>query len=367
MEQIDKEILKVQNGLKAAADAISEIAKQPAIIPEPADRSISGNKINAGRITNFSSTGIRDQSTDFVLTVSDNGITVNTANINNINNDVSVNGNLTVDGEITANRLHVNELSSDIRNERTSPLEFRADNGNVANKGLLWTGQGTTKQFTFQLSPDRLFSSESIDINNDKNYMIGRTEVLSADTLGPTVINSSLRSVGTLQNLSTIGNVNIDNYVFWDSDSMRLGIGTESPNGMLSIKNLEHEFTVDYTDDLQYKVGTWTTTGLKIITDNTDRITIDPLGQITLKDKVCIEGKLGIGVRNDNEADLATAGPIKFQNKKFEVGRSIPNAGPYNQGDIVWNDDPQPTGYVGWICIRSGNPGDWKPFGLISS
>jgi len=148
---------------------------------------------------------------------------------------------------------------------------------------------------------------------------------------------------------------------------MRLGIGTENPNGMLSIKNLEHEFTVDYTDDLQYKVGTWTTTGLKIITDNTDRITIDPLGQITLKDKVYIEGKLGIGVRNDNEADLATAGPIKFQNKKFEVGRSIPNAGPYNQGDIVWNDDPQPTGYIGWVCVRSGNPGDWKPFGLISS
>ena len=214
MEQIDKEILKVQNGLKAAADAISEIAKQPAIIPEPADRSISGNKINAGRITNFSSTGIKDQSTDFVLTVSDNGISVNTANINNINTDVSVNGNLTVDGEITATRLHVNELSSDVRNERTSPLEFKADNGNVANKGLLWTGQGTTKQFTFQLSPDRLFSSESIDINNDKNYMIGRTEVLSADTLGPTVVNSSLRSVGTLQNLSAIGNVNIDNTCF---------------------------------------------------------------------------------------------------------------------------------------------------------
>ena len=54
-----------------------------------------------------------------------------------------------------------------------------------------------------------------------------------------------------------------------------------------------------------------------------------------------------------------------MQGKKYEVGSGIPDNGSYIKGDIVWNDNPIPSGYVGWICTRSGTPGDWKAFGLI--
>ena len=56
---------------------------------------------------------------------------------------------------------------------------------------------------------------------------------------------------------------------------------------------------------------------------------------------------------------------MKFENKKFEVGVEPPSNGIYVKGDIVWNQEPRPTGYVGWICIKNGTPGDWKPFGVI--
>ena len=81
-----------------------------------------------------------------------------------------------------------------------------------------------------------------------------------------------------------------------------------------------------------------------------------------------MEDKLGIGVKNFSpDADITTAGPIRFQDKKFEVGSSDPDSGNYVTGDIVWNTTPTPTGYVGWICIKGGTPGTWKPFGQIAS
>ena len=47
------------------------------------------------------------------------------------------------------------------------------------------------------------------------------------------------------------------------------------------------------------------------------------------------------------------------------MNSDVPRTGLYNKGDIVWNDDPMPNGIVGWICIRTGTPGEWRTFGMI--
>ena len=105
---------------------------------------------------------------------------------------------------------------------------------------------------------------------------------------------------------------------------------------------------------------------LNIVTDNNVRISVNRSGHVGIKKDLFINGKLGIGVRNFAEdADITTAGPVRMQGKKYEVGSGIPDNGSYIKGDIVWNDNPIPSGYVGWICTRSGTPGDWKAFGLI--
>jgi hypothetical protein len=259
----------------------------------------------------------------------------------------------------------------DMRMQSLSSIEFQSDTNGVYGKGLQWKGAGPTKQFIYRANPDRIWTNESIDIGLEASYMIGNTTVLRHTELGSSVRNSNLVTVGTLQNLRTNGNLSIDEYIFYNSDSESFGIGTESPNGKFSIATLDAEFIID-TEPNSAKIGTWSSDDLKIITDDSTRLIVRANGNIDLGNpdgnsiRVTVHGKLGIGVNNvDSDVTLSTSGPVKFENKKFMNGTDIPTSGSFKQGDIVWNQNPIQTSYIGWVCIRSGTPGEWRPFGLI--
>lgn len=259
----------------------------------------------------------------------------------------------------------------DMRMQALSSVEFQADDNGVYGKGLQWKGQGPTKQLIYRANPDRIWTSESIDLGAEASYMIGNTAVLRQTELGSSVRTSSLVTVGTLQNLRTQGNLSIDEYIFYNTDSESFGIGTESPNGKFSLATLDAEFIID-TDPGAAKLGTWTSDDLRIITDDTTRITVRANGNIDLGDsdgadtKVTVHGKLGVGVNNiDSDVVLSTNGPVKFENKKFMNGTEVPTSGTFRQGDIVWNENTVSSGYVGWVCVRTGTPGEWRPFGQI--
>jgi hypothetical protein len=201
--------------------------------------------------------------------------------------------------------------------------------------------------------------------------MIGNTPVLRMTELGSAVRNSSLVTVGTLQNLNTNGNLNIDSYIFYNTDTESLGIGTESPNGKFAVATLDAEFIID-TAPGTVKLGTWTSDDLTILTDDTARLVVRSNGNIDLgnpdgnETKVVVHGKLGVGVNQvDSDVSLSTSGPVKFENKKFMNGTEEPTSGIFRQGDIVWNENTISTGYIGWVCTRAGSPGEWKPFGQI--
>ena len=105
-----------------------------------------------------------------------------------------------------------------------------------------------------------------------------------------------------------------------------------------------------------------------IVGDSDSRIVVDGNGalRVTGSNETIFDGKVGVGVSSVTESvQLETAGAVRFQGKKFEVGNSMPTTGLYHKGDIVWNDDPKPAGTIGWICIRTGTPGEWRPFGNI--
>jgi hypothetical protein len=260
----------------------------------------------------------------------------------------------------------------DMRMQALSSVEFQADDNGVYGKGLQWKGTGPTKQLIYRSNPDRIWTDESIDLGAEASYMIGNTPVLRLAELGSSVRFSSLVRVGTLQNLRTSGNFSIDDYIFYNTDSESFGIGTEAPNGKFSLATLDAEFVID-TSPGAVKLGTWTSDELRIVTDDTTRIVVKSNGNIDLgssskNTKVTVHGKLGVGVNNvDDDVSFATDGPIKFDNKKFMNGDAIPTAGTFRQGDIVWNTNTVPTGYIGWVCIREGTPGEWKAFGQISS
>lgn len=358
----------IRNALNSLADAIERVDSKPAPAPTINDRSLSGNKIHGGIITKFASAGIKDNATKSILVVNDDGIKVSVAKVGIIDNDLTIKGALNVDGEIFARRLHVDEITQDVRNERSTPLEFQAGDGSIYNKGLLWSGQGATRQFVMQGNPDRIWSSEAIDLHRDKDYRIGNETVISRDALGTGVVNSNLKRVGTLESLRVEGHLNVDEFFRYNADSQQLALGAEEANGMFTMESWDHQFVIDPSEDNQWKVGTWTTSALHIITDDTTRITIGPNGNITVKGKTNFERGVGIGVKNfTDDVDLTVAGPVRMDGRKFEVSNAIPANGTYQRGDIVWNEAPAPTGYVGWVCVREGTPGEWKPFGQIAS
>ena len=370
-----KKAQQIREDLNNLADVIENIVyKTTPIKLEVADRSLSGNAIRGGQIAQFSSTGIKDDSSRLVVLVNNDGILTDFIDVETLVGDVKVEKNLHVGGEISADKLHVKEITSDIRHERSSPLEFTTEGAPSAyGIGLHWKGNQPTKQFILRETPDRFYSTESIDLAKDKEYMIDKVAVLSRHELGRTVTKSNLRSVGTLDNLKVSGDLNVDEFLYFNSTSMRFSLGLEEPNAMFSLASMNGEFIIE-PEGASTKLGNYTNSDLTFVTDDTDRLVITRNGHIHLGPKgsketnVSVNGKLGIGVNNiSNDVDLEVSGPVRFENKKFAVASQIPASGFYNEGDIVWNTQPKPTGYVGWVCIKTGTPGLWKPFGQIGA
>lgn len=248
-------------------------------------------------------------------------------------------------------------------------LRFVAkEDGTLTGLGLSWTGAGPNKQFIFRASPDRFWSTESIDLNEGNAYMIGNNVLLSKTELGSSVRTSNLSKVGTLSNLRTNGDLVIDDYIYYTSSSESLGIGTEAPNGKLGVATLDGEFIID-TQPGAINIGAWTSTDLHIVTDNRSRLVVKQNGDISVGDahsRTVVNGKLGVNV--DHVADVAFAvnGGMKLDGKKIVYSSSQPNEGQWQVGDIAFSRTPKPGGYVGWVCTESGTPGLWSPFGKIA-
>lgn len=282
------------------------------------------------------------------------------------------NGLVTLGQAIDNLSVHAEDSERIVNSSKT--INFAGTESNtIYGKGLQWSGFGNTKSFVFQSNPDRLWSSNPIDLHRDAHYSIDNTPVLTSTELGPTIKSSNLRSVGTLNGLAVNGNVNIDQFVFWDSGMSRLGVGIEAANGQLSVASNYVEFRVQPNEN-NTEVGNWTNHDLRIQTDSTDRIVVKANGDVTIgtlggtDKKVTVHGKMGIGVNNISDGvTLDVDGAVRFQGKKFSVGSEAPTQGAHTQGDIVWNVNPTPGNIVGWICTRTGTPGEWKSFGNISN
>jgi hypothetical protein len=349
-----------------------------AMIKRIPQRSLSGNLINGGSITNFSSAGIKDEATENKVLIRNDGVIVDKLSVKTITGSVSVEKdlaaeNLNISGTIKANRLEVAELKADVRLERTTPLEFKSAVGNsIIGKGLLWSGEGATKQFILR-QEDKFFSTESLDLQKGRSFMIDNIAVISEQELGPTIRKSRLTELGNLKDLTVLGDVNFNNHFVYNSAAERLGIGIESPNGLISVGKNNVEIKLDVNDKAQAIVGVHGYNDIGIVTDDTIRLTVHNNGNITLGNKnsqpaqIHVHGKISVSVNSpDPNVDLHVNGPIKFKGQLHTYDDRAPSQGFYNKADIVWNTDPRSGQPVGWVCTRSGTPGDWRPFGIIA-
>jgi hypothetical protein len=264
------------------------------------------------------------------------------------------------------------EVLSDGQEFDSAEFPYIIISGDVNGKGILWKGIGHNKQFLFIKDPDRFFVSESLDLAKGKSISINNIKTLDEKELGATVTKSNLRELGRLKGLIVDGDVSIDQYIVYNSATNRLGIGTESPNGALSISEGGVELVLGSKNGVKAFVGTHASHNLELGTDNIARITVETSGNIVLGNytagpsKVTVLGTLAVNVNNpDPRAALHVNGSIKFNDKLHLHDRAAPTTGTFNVGDIVWNSSPQPGKFVGWVCVREGSPGLWHGFGRL--
>jgi hypothetical protein len=252
-------------------------------------------------------------------------------------------------------------------------LEFTADKGkNNYGKGLVFKGHGTTKQITLAGEPDRFILTENLDLGKDKSYMINRIKVLDQTELGPSVTKSSLRELGKLKGLIVEGSISVNQDIYYDSQTEKLGLGTEEPHAKLSIVDRNIEVIIGSNDQGKAEIGTFSNQDLDLVVGRSAKISLKSNNVIDLGNpnsnpsSVRIHGKLSVGVKvPDTNVDLHIAGPVRLNNRLQIIAEAAPTAGNYNIGDIVWNSNPKSGGTVGWICTRSGDPGVWNRFGEI--
>lgn len=360
----------INNLLSALGDEINGIAQRSApdvkeIARKFPFRSLSGDHISGGKIQNFSSTGIVDTAGKTQLTIDDSGVHAKNLFVENIDD-------LTINGTLKTKVLIVDEIKADIKFEKDVPIVFSGET--LDGKGLLWSGKGYTKQLIFNSNPDRFFLSESVDIARGKSITINNVKVLDEKELGPTVTKSNIKELGRLNGLIVDGSLSVGQFLIFDSNTNRLGLGTDSPNAALSISEDGVELVMGTKDTVKAFIGTHASNGLEIVTDNTGRILISASGNITLGNpkiapvQVSVHGKLSVRVSTpDPEVDLHVNGAVRFNNRLQKYDSTYPTNGSYNEGDIVWNIQPRMNSYVGWICIQTGAPGIWAPFGKIGN
>lgn len=253
--------------------------------------------------------------------------------------------------------LHVETIVSDNRIDRYQPLEFKSSKDmSIYGQGLVWTGQGNMRKLVMMPNPDRIYTTESFEIGADQSYYVGGLPVLSSVGLGKSVTQSNLSKLGTLESLAVEGEtvflgdvnasrsvINAKSILFNDGDEFSITNSKLSANKKISFAVANDE---TYYADLN-----------EIILGNKQNT----------RRPVKIFGQVSVGINNPEEGiDLAVRGNIQFSNKKFTTGPSIPASGNYSKGDICWNDNPVADNYVGWICVESGAPGRWLPFGSIA-
>jgi hypothetical protein len=135
--------------------------------------------------------------------------------------DLVVEGNVTILGQTTTTKQDKVESADKVilLNATNSPSDTTADGGGfvvrsndpAGDKTFLWTNAG-----------GNWFSTENLNLKAGKVYRINGGEVLSNDTLGAGVVNSSLTKVGVLNSgsiSSGFGNINIGSSVFTGNGS----------------------------------------------------------------------------------------------------------------------------------------------------
>ena len=126
-----------------------------------------------------------------------------------VTGDIRVTGNLIVEGSsasIDVSNLRVEDKQIELAITNDSTL--LTDSG-VDDSGIVVRVTGADKKWTWQNATNSWTTTENIDVTTGNEYKVAGTSVLTANTLGAGVVNSSLTNVGTLTALD-VDNINLN-------------------------------------------------------------------------------------------------------------------------------------------------------------
>ena len=247
---------------KLASDAISSFKFPDSSIPFASlnldGAQLPAAKIDSGIVAQFNSTGISDTASKTQLVVTDDGI-VTTNNItaeNLLIDDNAFFKNITVDGNFSIAGLDI--FVKSIANETAAIYATQSDR-------------------------------RDIDISG-RNIVYGDRMILNSDTLGPQIINSNIRRLGNLQELSVEGQAIIHETLVVTNN--KVGINTESASGALSVWDEDAEFTLVKHSPKTMYAGSTRITDIILGSNNQEQIGLKTNGVIELNGPVRFGGLL---------------------------------------------------------------------------
>lgn len=264
--------------------------------------------------------GIRDDSTRLELTVMDGAVVIENSMISR---EARVMGTMQVDGALTVNDFVVRGV---INTDNPSWTELT----NVVHRRTL---DSLTAEWRQQLVDQVLAQARDSGIDFAQVTVDGHA-LVSGSELAPTIELSSLRRVGSLEDLSVLGPADFCGTM--TVKPRRVGINTNDPEMALSI--WDEEVTVyagKLSQDRAY-IGTGRRQNLALGVDRKPALEIDTQGLVTVR-----------SLRLD----------------RFRIAHNTESPGTSGtRGDIMFNSDPRPGTPFAWVCLGAFR---WQSIGSI--
>lgn len=211
-----------------------------------------------------------------------------------INGDVRIEGNLIITGDTTTVetatlRVEDKNIELNFSTDSTLPDNTIADGGGITllssdgNKTINWINSGGTGKWT---------SSEDWNLSSGKAYFINNTPVLNTTTLGATVVNSSLISVGTLVSLN-VDDISLDGTTI---ETTNTGLNIIS-DGIITVNNQRIAGISNPTDAQDAATKVYVDTVAK---DEPVRLALDITGQTNAQIGNILLALYPAGTRNVN-------------------------------------------------------------------
>ncbi len=213
---------------------------------------LTADAISNGIIKNFVSSGIQDVSKDIELTVADKLVVIE-------NNFITRNAE--IKEQLTTNFIVTNDL--------------KINNALILNENV-------NKQFV-SLIKDTLskeLKSNKIDIIENPILANGK-EILTENTLGPSIVNSNLRKLGRLSELNVSGIAQFNDTLVV-TNTGKVGINTPEPDGALTIWDEDSELTIRKHKKKNMYIGTMRDTDLSLGTNGDVKLALRKDGTVEI-------------------------------------------------------------------------------------